>query len=1409
MIEYVQKFDSVPEFWQFIRGLTQDDLISELVQNELDAGSNHTTVHFGANTLTCCGNGDAVDADGWSRLTFLRGAGHLVPRKRRQIGIKNHGIKACFTIGDDINIRSDRKMIRQTLYSDGPDQPPSPGAYPRPKEDDGAPAIGCVIEVPYRAKGLRVDLGEPISLPPVTQTTIEEVFLRACQETPRRFIGALRPDTRRRYVLELEHHRLGIARFEFSCGTMRMSGDLRFYKRKCCTSGTAPRLPETLVEAACLFKVPIQKGSNKEIPDFYAVDDRFFVAEISWLLTGKDRLGSTRGYRRYPLEYSGTDQTAFTGLGVNFSAPYVSDSERHRAAKNDAFNVWIEDACQSTLVRILRLHLIPRYGSPALDLLVDHIAPNETTLRRMVDLMLDASALPIRRPKPVKERTKRNPRQRASAASIRFGPSRSAERRIVLPVLSWEPDRISPSLSKLCPRGEDQIDPSVPGPIIRLLSDGACEGWKRNHITFDESDAVERLQPMEEAGFFPWTTADEWKRDLGDPAVVGSYLDVVAAVYDHEPESEDLVGLVENAYLPDATGTPTPLERLYTGVDIPPNLFADDTPPILHPSIARHRVFRRKDWRRPVFTFGELLERAALHEADFEKRLEFWRWLKNNWRQIKTNRGNPWPTLARLEIWPDTLGELRAISALCQPRGKRLASIMTGSISVPSGDVLRLGPIKKAKRGPLRIRSVPAESEITCFLETRVSRFPLDRALSGQERQDFHSLEGDIAELASDKELRSRLDNNRGYALAVSKSGYVRVARDLVQLSDDSRELNLIENDILERRPSVLDRMESWKPRSFPTSAQVLTALRDDPHRTGVLYRRLRAYLQAAKLEGKIDMKDDIAEIECIPDGDKLYAPLSLAFKSARGDYWGNWKHRISGQGLGADIQQLFKDVGVLGANPTEEGSREFFQWLNAQRTSTLDRNLSCVIRQINHDKGPKSWSPSYPGIPFIPVAVSGGQVCLVSKASAVAKGSMVFIPDHEALAEAIRNSQTNHRIQLVITIHQSVSTPITPYMQQLGIKSLRVCAGNPVAVKTEGAGDATPELLDELRFLCERKMSKELRKRLARMDIPFSYIIRTNWRERLMQVQRVVVASSLAATFKIGRCRYTVQTEAAFDQASNTIYLSEKPGNIDTLFYRAIGERIFEHPTECLSVMLKEAVRREYKEIAVYSGIPDPLELDDWEGYGEEDRDQGGEGSEAEVGGADRTHGGRYPDASKNLPDSGEIPTGIPGPEGRPPVRPSGGSKRKTPRIEQIQIANLKGKQYAWHCQVCLAERPVEQLAPANSYVGIQENRRELIVSSHMDQVHAGGERHAGNILILCTYHHNYLGDRLSRKDITTALKEGASDHTVVFSTSADDETESITVPGKIATIEIPLEGKEIRCFFTEHHADYWLKKA
>jgi hypothetical protein len=65
-----------------------------------------------------------------------------------RIGVKNHGLKTCFTVGDEILIQSEGKRFKQTLYRYGVNAAPTPGAFKFPEPDASAPEEGCRIEVP-------------------------------------------------------------------------------------------------------------------------------------------------------------------------------------------------------------------------------------------------------------------------------------------------------------------------------------------------------------------------------------------------------------------------------------------------------------------------------------------------------------------------------------------------------------------------------------------------------------------------------------------------------------------------------------------------------------------------------------------------------------------------------------------------------------------------------------------------------------------------------------------------------------------------------------------------------------------------------------------------------------------------------------------------------------------------------------------------------------------------------------------------------------------------------------------------------------------------------------------------------------------------------------------------------------
>lgn len=123
----VTEADWVPSSWNFLLKLKHEDLIAELVQNDLDQGATRTVISFERDRLLCEGNGRPVDADGWRRLRSIQGAGDEVPAKSHKIGVKNHGLKTAFTIGDEIRLSSAGCSIIQILYARNPGEAPRPG----------------------------------------------------------------------------------------------------------------------------------------------------------------------------------------------------------------------------------------------------------------------------------------------------------------------------------------------------------------------------------------------------------------------------------------------------------------------------------------------------------------------------------------------------------------------------------------------------------------------------------------------------------------------------------------------------------------------------------------------------------------------------------------------------------------------------------------------------------------------------------------------------------------------------------------------------------------------------------------------------------------------------------------------------------------------------------------------------------------------------------------------------------------------------------------------------------------------------------------------------------------------------------------------------------------------------------
>lgn len=211
----------------FLKELSPVDVVVELVQNELDAGSTFTEIVFGNDALVCTGNGRKINRQGWKRLVYVLGAGGEVEAKADGIGEKNHGIRSAFLLGDDIVVQCNGHRVELTLRGDMQDRDRFyPAAWPK-EADEAAPHVGTRVSVGYRKK-LRSVPGQN-SLLPLDDLALDRLFDQALEMCPNRFLFCSSPGRKWEYKLVLVRGGRRVA-FQYEA---RPSGKGGLYLRTC------------------------------------------------------------------------------------------------------------------------------------------------------------------------------------------------------------------------------------------------------------------------------------------------------------------------------------------------------------------------------------------------------------------------------------------------------------------------------------------------------------------------------------------------------------------------------------------------------------------------------------------------------------------------------------------------------------------------------------------------------------------------------------------------------------------------------------------------------------------------------------------------------------------------------------------------------------------------------------------------------------------------------------------------------------------------------------------------------------------------------------------------------------------------------------------------------------------------
>ena len=1332
-----------------------------------------------------------------------------VPAKRKRIGVKNHGLKTAFTIGDELELSSAGLRIVQTLYARGRDKPAYPGASAEPIEDPDAPQTGCRIAIQYRTVAVKPSHGEASEIGPTDEGDIRELFVEACTAVPEQFAGIVSPHSVPRYEIVLRHWELGEAQFVFSCTRPRKGrGRRRFelFRRHCDVAGTAAGLPKALREQAARRWVPLQGRLQERVADCFRAGRRFCV-EVSWPIDARGRPQAGVGRFRYPIGYPQNSSDAHSGHGVHLNAPFVSDNRRHAPARNDESKGELRSHCETLLVDAIARYAVPAWGPAGLRPLTP--CSDTKAGQKAVGIVLRQLArqrgIPVVTWGQAAELLAKGRKKKIEGLVRRIGNRKNAGDHhygFVVPTVSGSgTGEIAPELSLLCPRSELQLDPRTPPEVVRCLVACQNENESREFITFDETDALVRASGRDNAWFDAIT---DLEAEYSEPLIANACLNVIDAGIAAEAwEDGEEDEFIDRVLLPNVEGGVSPASKLYASAPVPPEVPGLELPPVLHPDLVGHRIFRRRKWRRPKYSMGEFLESGGLQAAKESTRMAFWEWLRKNRHQVgRRDR----PKLAALPIWPDVNSELCPISVLCEPKSRSVGKVLGTSIRRPHRHVIASKLPSVGGSAKTSIRQAPSQAEVTNWFKKQTAGFANGQELDATEGEEFRRFENDLLVLLKDQRILGFLRMVGVSLLAVARNGTVQLRRELVVSSQSIERADLAGRFMLQdsRRSVPLDKI--LPAMREPTAAMVLEALSQHPENTSALQARLKLLFDVTS-PGDAD-RHRLAEMRIIPVDGGLLAPAELAFHS---HYWGGWKTQIPVKDLSQEDRSRYLHAGVTPSMPDQETSRAFFEWLSAQDEGVLRGHVSFVLRHFAHKAGPAQWAKNFTEVLCIPVRNRDG-IRLVSLRRAL--GKLVYLDDAGRIGEDI--IQKDGHVFLTIYQASGVREPITEQLADLGVRSLRASLKEPVHVSGSGnvedAGDAIVKKIKRFQSLA---FQKTFYKRLGELDIEKDFV-RNRWFDRVRQINRISIAGRVEARYRFRGKSYPIETEAGFDPEQKTLWVER--GNRDAgerELYRAIAAQLIFKPT-APRIFLRSLEDVLEVEITDRSFGRSP----EWEpesaGDEHESEDQSRDEDDASERHGDGVvgHSPFVPNPEHNMPNPGPIPrspagssrSGGRGSRASAPADGASGSEPTT-NLEEQQIEDLKRNQYASHCQVCLCERPPHELAPVGSYVEAAEVRRQIVHAHHVDVKSAHGARHAGNMILLCKFHHENLGRRLTRRAITDALRGQLDEHGITFKPGSGLNGRSgKRIDGQQVSLRLSDTDDAVRLFFTKGHANYWL---
>jgi hypothetical protein len=344
---------------QFVISHDLIGIVAELIQNDFDAKSRKTKIHFQKDKLVVTGYGIKIDKEGWERLTYLLGV-RPESEKRKGIGKKNFGIRSLFLISNTLIISSGgyktaldfkkgarKKKIKETAIY---------------QEDSS-----FRLEAEYRTESLG-------KLSVFSKKREEELFA-SLEKYILSFIQFL-ICSKKQKICALKSGQMFLEPYEIKIVSDRLDKSImchvKMYEDTHIKGLLNRKIVQKIIEndktksdecRIAEILLPIEHFSNmsvSEIPDYYLSKDRKKV--ITGISFALDKKGKNPLVAHGGLFYPIGMREQYTGLGFSLNAPFLLDMDRDRIVHDDDWNEYLFTQTGKGLGKIFSTKILPKYG---------------------------------------------------------------------------------------------------------------------------------------------------------------------------------------------------------------------------------------------------------------------------------------------------------------------------------------------------------------------------------------------------------------------------------------------------------------------------------------------------------------------------------------------------------------------------------------------------------------------------------------------------------------------------------------------------------------------------------------------------------------------------------------------------------------------------------------------------------------------------------------------------------------------------------------------------------------------------------------------------------------------------------------------------------------------------------------